>query len=73
MERLEVASPSSPIAVFKACTVLDSKFARTVLTQRRIKEGAPDLIGVYDNRATREQVEADINRARIIGRMSYTR
>lgn len=49
MTKVKHAEPDSPIAIFKAANGrLDALFAKTVFTSKRIEDGDPDLIGVYD-------------------------
>lgn len=56
--RIQVAEPSSPIAVFScgAQDHLNAVFANTVETQRWIREGVFPLVGVYHNRMNVERV-----------------
>ena len=65
MDRVRVARPDSPIAVFKCmyqpqddtwCT-LNAVFADTIPTRLRIATKPSDLIGVFDNTMSMGQVK----------------
>ena len=59
MNRIKAAPESSPIAVFKSnkSGCVDAMFARTVVSQHRIKSGI-DLIGVFDKKSKAKEVYA---------------
>ena len=65
--RVESATPASPIAVFKdeqrGKTVLNAVFANTRETAIWISEGVPELVGVYDNTMPRSQMVAELRAA----------
>lgn len=49
LERIEKTEPSSPLAVFRARVpgVVNTMFANTVLTQRRIEHGDIAYLGTF--------------------------
>lgn len=49
MERIKIATPDSPIAVFRSAIIgqLDAVFAETVETRRVIRSAEKQLVGVY--------------------------
>ena len=49
MEKIKIATPESPIAVFKCDIIgqLDAVFAETVETRRVIRSAEKQLVGVY--------------------------
>lgn len=67
MERIECANDQSPIAVFKITvqgkTYLESVFANTVLTQRRIKRRDPRLVGIFHKKMNTNSVMTKLTNA----------
>lgn len=61
MRRIKGASQNSPIAVFKVNdTHVETLFAETVLTRKRISRGCPDYIGTYHQAMDMDRVRAEI-------------
>lgn len=58
IDRIMLATPSSPIAVFRSHVhlQLETRFANTIVTQRVIRRGHPDLVGVF----SREDADLDL-------------
>jgi hypothetical protein len=65
MKRIEHATPESPIAVFRADVqdMVDSVFANTVVSQRKIEANDPKLIGVFDRESDPAVVREKLQRA----------
>lgn len=66
-ERIAAAIITSPIAVFinkrGGRVSLNSVFASTVLTDRRIKYKDPDLVGVYHQQSNKNDVRRELHLA----------
>ena len=68
--RVEVARVTSPIAVFKVSSIdgtLEAVFGATVLSQRRIKNKDPALVGVFDKSMPCAEVKAALHAAAYYG------
>ena len=63
MDRIASATETSPIAVFKVpekCGKLEAVFGATVMTQKKITEGDPDLVGVFHKGMDRFSVKSQL-------------
>lgn len=64
MERIAIATPNSPIAVFRygKSKYLNAMFGSTVRTMQQIRNGDPDLIGIYDKTMNAHEIELELMR-----------